>query len=193
LKTLKPKTSLQLGDMGVGFPNSSVLDFKNLKGKHYWLRGNHDNPEVSRNHPNYIGDYGILKGNFIDGMFNELMYISGAWSIDYEWRIPGLTWWSEEELNYKELSDLVNLYIAKEPAIICSHDCPTLVLNEIYSNFKEHVFPTRTGEAMNSILEHKMPSYWFFAHHHVSWIKKIDGCTFVCLNELEFLDISRRI
>lgn len=192
LKVLKPKTSLQLGDMGVGFPDYQELVLNDIPGDHYWLRGNHDNPKVSRNHSNYIGDFGIHQGSFMGGLFNELMFVSGAWSIDKDYRTPGLSWWSEEELSYKELSDVVNLYVDKKPEIVCTHDCPTYVLNDIYLAYG-HVFPTRTGDAFNTMIRHRMPAYWIFAHHHRSWRKDINGCTFICLNELEYLDISKRI
>jgi len=183
--------SLQLGDFGLGFPHGiKEIDLEEIEGTHLFLRGNHDNPFHCRKSSHYVGDYGIMKGEFIDGMFTELMYISGAWSIDKEWRIPGRDWWEEEELSYKELSDVVNFYLKEKPDIICTHDCPTLILREMYPS---RVIPTRTSQAFDSMIQHRMPSYWFFAHHHTSWRKNVDGCNFVCLNELECLDISKNL
>jgi hypothetical protein len=187
------KKSLQLGDFGLGFPNSPTdIDLEDIKGTHLFLRGNHDNPKVCQASSYYVGDYGILKGKYIDGMYNKLMYISGAWSIDRHWRTPGKDWWSEEQIEHEGLLKALNLYIKHEPSIVVSHDCPLKILNELYAE-NGHVFPTRTGQAMDAMINHKMPSYWFFAHHHISWRKVINKCTFVCLNELEILDISKRI
>jgi len=194
-KTILRKTgaqkSLQLGDFGLGFPHGiEEVDLEEIEGTHLFLRGNHDNPAVCRKSSHYVGDYGLLEGDFIDGAFTELMYISGAWSIDKDYRTPGLSWWEEEEMSYDELSKAVNFFIAKKPNIVCSHDCPTSVLSHLYHSM---IIPTRTGQAMDVMLDYYKPSYWFFGHHHQSWKKNIDGCTFVCLNELETLDISKRI
>jgi predicted phosphohydrolase len=194
IKTLKPKVSLQLGDFGIGFPNNpKTLSMKDIPGNHLYLRGNHDNPFHCRLDSNYIGDYGIYKGDFIDGRFDKLFYLSGAWSIDQNWRVtvgPKRTWWEDEQLSQKELSDMINLYEKEKPDIVCSHDCPTIILKEFYP---DRVIPTRTAQAMDSMLDIHTPSYWFFGHHHKSWRKTINGCTFVCLNELEYLDISQNI
>jgi len=185
------KKSLQLGDFGLGFPNGmNHVDMNHIEGTHLFLRGNHDNPEVCRKSSNYIGDYGILDGSFIDGAFDKLFYISGAWSIDRITRIPNYNWWENEELSYKQLCDMVNFYFKEKPDIVCSHDCPTTILKHLYD---DGCFPTRTGQAFDAMLNHHVPSYWFFGHHHKTWKKEIGGCLYTCLNELETLDISKRI
>ena len=54
-------THVAVGDIGLGFPKSQSSVFpKHCK----FIRGNHDSPEVSRSHPNYLGDFG---GEEIDG------------------------------------------------------------------------------------------------------------------------------
>ena len=93
LRLCQCKKSLQLGDFGLGFPmGTDHVDMSDIPGKHLFLRGNHDNPAVCRKDKNYVGDFGVLKGSFINGRFKKLFYISGAWSIDKAYRTPGLTW-----------------------------------------------------------------------------------------------------
>jgi calcineurin-like phosphoesterase family protein len=182
--------SLQLGDFGLGFPRSeNHFDMSDVKGTHLFIRGNHDNPEVCRKDCYYAGDFGIMNGSFIDGAFDKLFFMSGAWSIDQAYRIPKLTWWEEEQLSYKELNEAANLYKKEKPEIVCSHDCPTFILNHLH----HHVIPTRTSQAMDAMFMFKEPALWFFAHHHMSWRMNIRGCWFVCLNEMETLDISKRV
>lgn len=191
LKRSGTKKSLQLGDYGLGFPDTMKgIDLSDIDGTHLFIRGNHDNPAVCRKNQYYLGDFGILEGSFIDDFFTKLFYISGAWSIDRAYRTEGISWWSDEELSYDELSDAVNLYIKEKPDIICSHDCPEEVLQIFYP---ASAHPTRTAQALSSMFQHHTPSYWFFAHHHKSWRKNVMGCNFVCLNELETIDISKRI
>ncbi|MFW6120570.1 MAG: metallophosphoesterase [Petrotogales bacterium] len=191
LQSSGDKESLVLGDYGLGFPNTmDGIDLSDVDGTHLFLRGNHDNPEVCRKSPYYIGDFGIFEGDFIDGFFTKLFYISGAWSIDQAWRTPGISWWPEEELSYEELDNAVNLYIKETPDIVCSHDCPEEILQIFYSGTAH---PTRTSQALSAMFQHHTPSYWFFAHHHKSWRKNVMSCNFVCLDELETIDISKRI
>lgn len=183
--------SLQLGDFGLGFRDTmSFPDMSDVKGKHRFIRGNHDNPAVCRADKFYAGDYGVMEGSFIDGCFDKLFFISGAWSIDQAWRTENISWWKDEQLSCEELADAINKYKEVEPDVVCSHDCPTVVLNYLYPG---RVIPTRTSQAMDEMFLSRKPSYWIFAHHHVSWRKNIDGCTFICLNEMETLDISGRI
>src|SRR5437868_566145 len=75
--------SVQLGDMGVGFPDAILFS---LPHDHKWFRGNHDDPTISRMHPNYLGDYGYDSET-------KIFWMAGAYSIDYQWRVEGLSWW----------------------------------------------------------------------------------------------------
>ena len=82
------------------------------------------------------------------------------------------------------------MYKMEKPEIVCSHDCPTIALANLYSS---RYIPTKTSQAMDEMFLSHKPKYWFFGHHHVSWKRNIDGCWFICLNELETLDISKQI
>ena len=191
IKRSGKKKSLQLGDYGLGFPDTmGGIDLSDVEGTHQFLRGNHDNPAVCSASPYYIGDYGICSGDFIDGRYDSLFYLSGAWSIDKAYRTVGISWWEAEELSYSELLMAIKCFEENKPEIVCSHDCPNRVLKQLYPG---RYLPTRTSDAMESMLEIHEPSYWFFGHHHVSKRIKIGNTLFVCLNELETLDISKPI
>lgn len=180
------KTIFQLGDFGIGFPRESTLP--SFPENFYFIRGNHDNPEVARNHSNYLGDYGYKE---IDG--HKIFYLSGAWSIDFKYRREGSTWWRDEELSIKELEDAFNLYIEYKPEIVISHDCPGVMAEKIllhhslYGN--PNVFPTRTGQALSSMFTVHKPKYWYFGHYHVDFDEIIDGTEFKCLNELSTFEL----
>jgi hypothetical protein len=185
------KKSLQLGDYGLGFPDTmKSVDFGDIEGDHKFIRGNHDNPAVCRADKNYAGDYGIIDGSYINGKYDKLFFVSGAWSIDYQYRTPGVSWWEDEQLSQSELGDVIHKYSVEKPEIVCSHDCPTIVLYHLHG---ARVIPTRTSQAMDQMFLYRMPAYWIFAHHHMSWRKQINGCWFICLNELEILDISKEV
>ena len=191
LKKLYPaETVIQVGDLGVGFPKSQS---EKLPKQCKFIRGNHDNPEICRAHPNYLGDYGVTE---IDE--HKIFYVSGAWSIDRPLRIDGVSWWPEEELTIAELNSALDLYIETKPDIMITHDGPnqatqwvltTLALKKYGNYTSQPVIPTRTGQALSAMFDMHQPKLWFFGHWHYSWMKNINGTRFICLNEFD----TRRI
>ena len=182
--------SIQLGDFGVGF-QQKTWDKKRCRTKivptnfyaslnHVFCRGNHDNPLVCKNHPNCLSTYGIYKNIF---------YIAGAYSIDWGWRTNGIDWWSDEELSADQLYRCLDIFEKTKPNIVVSHECPQRVLSLLHSN----IIPTRTGQALDAMFEVHQPKYWFFGHHHVSWKGKVGQTEFQCLNELEVVCINELI
>lgn len=182
--------SIQLGDMGVGFGQNDYwhesLDEHMIATNGFFIRGNHDNPTVAKNMTNYIND-----GPFMDNTF----ILNGAWSIDWKYRIDGIDWWRDEELSYNELNKLIDIYSETKPRIMITHDCPTLAA--YYMFIKEGktlggktLHLTRTGEALQQMFEIHQPDFWFFGHWHHSLAKKINGTKFVCLDELDFIDVD---
>lgn len=161
---------IQLGDLGIGFsnfhyPESFVNNFK-------FIRGNHDNPKVCREHPNYLGDYGVC---------GDIFYISGAYSIDHSMRTEGIDWWQEEQLLYQELQNMIDLYIEVKPKYVISHDCPDSVCLDIY---KRNRFPNRTQQALQVCFEAHKPLKWIFGHHHINYRHIYQGTEFICMEEL---------
>lgn len=180
-----------LGDVGIGFPEKirkfdydkeiwkieyGLSDFKYDPKYLVWLRGNHDSPSKCKNHPNYLGDY---------GMYKDIFYISGAFSIDKDIRIPGVDWWHDEELSISELNAAIDLFDTLKPDVVISHDCPQKILHLMHT----HRISTRTGQALDQMLEIHQPKLWVFAHHHISLNQKFEQTTFICLNELEVLTL----
>ena len=186
-------TVLQLGDLGIGFPRqvvnpaffidntapymlNTITDFQWDRRKFVFIRGNHDNPAVCVVHKNYLGNFGVFK---------DMFYMSGAWSIDRAYRKEGVDWWPEEELEMAQCYDALEMYKSVKPDIVLTHDCPTSILTRIHS----HPFETRTGQLLQTMLDEHKPKHWFFAHHHVSWQEKVNGVNFKCLNCLEAVRI----
>lgn len=78
--------SMQVGDLGLGFPRGPQGLPQSVCGRHLFIRGNHDNPDCCRRSPNYAGDWGTL--------FNDdLFFVSGARSVDADGRIIFLDFW----------------------------------------------------------------------------------------------------
>jgi hypothetical protein len=151
--------SIQLGDMGVGFP-----------------------AECAR-HSQFIPD-GLTE--------NGVMFVGGALSIDRHTRTEGFDWWPDEELSTHELMDMIDRYENVEPRIMVTHDAPESVVNILFgANGKLKLnLPSRTRQALQSMFEVHQPEMWLFGHGHNSKNVVIKGTRFICLNELESMDID---
>lgn len=184
LNKTKSLESVQVGDFGVGFSNYKTKPvyinnfFKDLNGNHRFIRGNHDNPKECLNCSNYIKD-GTVEGN--------TMYIGGAISIDKNYRVEGLDWWPDEELNYGEFMRYLEVYEKNKPEIMVTHDCPEF----LPKNFGLNIFEEKsiTRKAFDQFFEIHQPKYWIFGHWHISYKGIHNGTTFICLNINEWIEL----
>lgn len=185
------EASRQVGDMGIGF----FRNFQNLdenrqtsnpphrvmvEGDHKFIRGNHDNPRVCKNHSQFIQD-GTVEG--------DIMYVGGALSIDIAHRTESLNWWKDEELSLIELNDMVTKYLEAKPRIMVTHDCPESVTGNLMNDYKLSI-PSRTRQAFDSMFSLHKPEIWIHGHWHVSRDQNILGTRFICLAELEYIDLE---
>jgi len=172
--------SIQVGDMGVGFPqgHGRLSKPKCTNERHRFIRGNHDNPAMCKTIDGFIPDGTIQNGH---------MFVGGADSIDKAYRVHGVNWWPDEECSIVELSELRLRYTIEEPRIMVTHDCPQFVAEKL---FKIPNYDTsRTRQAFNSMFEAYQPEFWIFGHWHQSKRFKADGTQFICLGELETCQI----
>jgi hypothetical protein len=106
-------------------------------------------------------------------------------------RFEGYTWWPDEELSNEELLKIQEKYLDLKPKIMVTHDCPDIIADEIMSAFNtiKYEDPSRTRQAFNSYWELHKPDIWIFGHWHTSMDFNRLGTRFICLNELEVLDL----
>ena len=97
LLRVSPYPSIQVGDMGVGFlddygfPRANPPYDSMVSAKALFIRGNHDNPKVCKEHALFIKDGSFMK---------NMMFCGGGFSIDRARRTEGFSWWPDEELPY---------------------------------------------------------------------------------------------
>lgn len=178
--------AIQVGDLGAGFKGVDtrlLLEEENF----CFIRGNHDSPEVCRNMPSYLGDYGM-----IDHPWNlDLFFMSGAMSIDAHLRTEGVSWWRDEELSHRDCERAITLYEARKPQIVVTHDCPEEVA-KIVLNEPRGVLKSVTTSALQTMLDIHQPKIWLFGHYHVDMKFRHMGCEFICLNELGTYSVDFR-
>lgn len=183
------RDTIQVGDLGVGFRKwphgeSSTNPPYDLmvEGNHKFIRGNHDNPTVCRNHSQHLGDVLVTP---------EMMSVAGALSIDKQWRMPEYSWWEGEEQSIAELNAATDLFVNAKPRVMVTHDCPEEIAQlimgtiPIIKGLNKTDFPSRTRQALQSMWSAHSPDLWVFGHWHVSRDFVANGTRFVCLAELE--------
>ena len=167
--------SVQVGDFGIGFPGSTDPPERN---GHYFLRGNHDNPGVC------LSRTDCLPHGMVDSL--GIFVIPGADSIDKDMRTPGYDWWYNEQLSWEEVSETMDWYRECKPDIVVSHDCPQLVCTKLFGISAT----SYTRRVLDEVFKIHKPAIWIFGHHHVSKNVVIEGTSFNCLNQLEWLDLE---
>ena len=182
-------SSIQIGDMGFNYSKLAALD----SAKHKVFGGNHDNylkvdGEYIHQTPHFLGNFGPLP--------NEMFYIRGGLSIEKKWRTEGFDWFPDEELNYSQSLECLELYATVKPKVVLSHECPQSIISmfTMYSDeMTMHRFgcklPSHTSLLLEQLLYIHRPELWVFGHYHMDRTIRIEETKFQCLNELSYLDI----
>lgn len=170
IKQNSNEQSIQLGDFGFKKQHDWFLNNINSDLNKICF-GNHDYiPYLNK--PHSLNNYSV---------FNNVMTIRGANSIDKHLRIEGRDWFSNEEMNYSEWNDCIDYYLKVQPEIVVSHDCPSEIQKYLFG----YNDSTITNQGMQSMFEFHKPKIWLFGHYHKSINEVIDGVRFICLNEME--------
>lgn len=188
--------TIQVGDFAFGF-GSPLFDGDTIEGmiqdssyhglSHRMIRGNHDKLEECRKCKNYIPDGTVeMIGN------STVMFVGGAFSIDRDFRTEGVDYWSDEELSQSELFKMIDIYEERKPDVMVTHECPAEIFEWLLHVNGRRMYdkPSKTSQALSSMLGIHLPYLWVFGHHHTSFdeIYK-DKTRFICLNELETIDL----
>ena len=186
---------ISVGDSGIGFKpkQEQINDIKKLNEKFKKLniifmsiRGNHDDPSY------YNGADKIELSNFLlleDYTIVEhegklIQFIGGATSIDRSMRKEGVSYWSEEGVDFK--SDAL-----QKVDILVTHTAPSWcfpqTVNEmVYSWAREDacLLEELTDEraVMDEIHKVCQPSLHLYGHFHDSWNEEINSCKHRLLN-----------
>ncbi len=175
--------SIQVGDFGLGFAGSKETPSYDLMatGNHRFIRGNHDNPAFCRAHDFWIED------GYIEG---DMMFVGGAYSIDKAFRTPFMDWWPDEECSIGQLNGFIDSYKIIKPRIMVTHTAPKAIPLYHMGFSPIEGASTRMEDAFDYMWSLHKPEIWIFGHWHKSFDKVVDGTRFICLNELEHIDLE---
>jgi predicted phosphohydrolase len=182
------ENTIQVGDYGIGFGPVPINVYAQ-PGNHRFIRGNHDNLQRC------FGERGFIKDGTVEKYGdNKVMFVGGAYSIDQDWRTPGVSWWDDEELSYSELLDMIDIYDREKPDMMVTHEVPESLMETIFSadgrSFTKFDIPSRTRNAFDNMLAIHRPKLWIFGHWHRNARVNIDGTLFMCLDCHNYVDVN---
>jgi len=182
--------SVQLGDMGFNYSG-----LKGVGNRHVFIPGNHENydnlPEQA------LPGYGqVALGGW------TFFHVRGEWSIDINQRLEAMArggqkmWWKEEELSKQDMEACLNLYKEIKPDVVMSHGCPLSISEQVgnpgvwkYFGWEEKCI-TNTQYLLEYMLQIHQPELWLFGHYHRDWFHTVGSTTFVCIDELNYIDFN---
>ena len=178
-----------------GYVTIQVGDF-GFKKEHDWFIENisqNFNTIIFGNHEYYPyldKEYSAKDYSFFDIVKPDyttytIMTIRGAKSIDMEYRREGIDWFANEEIPYTKWFEILDMIEKRKPNVIISHDCPQIVREIVFQIYDKSL----TSQGLNSCFESHKPDLWIFGHHHISKDIMMDGTRFICLAELEYLNL----
>jgi len=172
--------TIQIGDMGFR-ETYQYLNKNQHSATHKFIPGNHEYYDSLPKHA--LGDY---------GMYNEVFFVRGGFSIDHMRRTIGESWFPQEELSRQERADCLDLYKKLKPDIVLSHEAPLSIVHNFTDpgflvnwGYNPKTFETKTQNLLQEMFEFHRPKFWAFGHYHRKWEGTINGTYFRLLNILE--------
>ena len=129
----------------------------------------------------------LKRGEVYNILGYKFLVFGGAYSIDKSYRIPGESWFEEEEYNEVELENLKQNIIRHQGDFdyILTHDAPESIVKKMISQYS--LIPNRTITLLETIKNRCCFKHWYFGHHHIDW----DWESFTCLWETyEVIDLE---
>ena len=175
-----------LGDFGLLWKRDKTYEYwlDTLSRKNFtllWLDGNHENFDWLDELPvtdwhggkvQLVADniIHLMRGNIYTIEGKTFFVMGGAASVDQEHRQEHISWWPQEQPNYKELMLGMENFAARDHTVdyILSHTCPYELIRPMFLIDPREV-PDElkaTEKALQTIAEATTFQHWFFGHWH---------------------------
>lgn len=178
--------TIQLGDFGFKYSfdtfEKDIFD-KNEPKKNMISFGNHDY------YPYLNKPYSCGNWSFEENDGYNLMTIRGAKSIDKGVRTEGVDWFDNEEMSYKELDELLDIWADLRPDVVVSHDIPQFVQQKIFHFADQSI----TRNYLQMMFEIHQPKLWLFGHYHQDKELTVNGTLFKCIEPNGFICVEDKL
>lgn len=190
-KPLQEKEVVLLGDVGYGFPEFDVDRFNDflLRNSHisfYIIQGNHDNADCMNTYMHNVWYITTESGAIVHHIDNNsVIMIPGALSYDKNLRVPGLSWWENEQLSEEQLAESIKL--ATSCDIILSHDAPLQQYFMFFPETKTSMTNRALDTLLFSLIRENKNITWVHGHLHYSYLERKNGVTLCGIGEDSYL------
>lgn len=173
--------TIQVGDFGFMTDWQKIARKKVNSEYHKIVPGNHEdyNFLLNEGSPYSLGHFGT---EYFHGL--NFFFVRGAYSIDEDMRIIGISWWQEEQITYIQQEKALTEYIDTKPDIVITHTLPYDVVDNIFP-YMGSIRCSTTSLFQEMFSVHK-PKLWVCGHFHPIKVlmKDILGTKFIILPEL---------
>ncbi len=180
-------TIVQVGDFGFWTPGKGTAEFlsrlRATVARHeihvYWLDGNHEDHSRREEFSSIDTDYltYLPRGHRWEWWGKTWMAVGGAVSVDKAMRVPGVSWWPEEELSD---ADVAHACRPGPVDIVVAHDCPKGVnipgvgpdtKAGVRGDWPMHVLldAEEHRAKLRTIWSAHQPELWIHGHYHISY------------------------
>lgn len=203
------KICVQLGDFGFIWKHNdykynrflNIFSKKYPEKEIYTVLGNHENyaslnkmPIVKKNGARCRkireNVFAVERGEIISLEGKNCLCVGGADSIDKDWRIPEISWWSQEKI-LPETTEKVKDKISTSINIdyVFSHCMPYFFMNKVWGEWAKI---SDSEKELDRIATYLMnleysPSYWIGGHIHENRQLVVNDTTFISLGIGEYI------
>lgn len=187
---------IQLGDFG--------LVWNEDKEEKYWLDwiderpytfafvdGNHENFDLLEKYPceeKWDGEVSRIRDNVFwlrrGEIYNingkSILAMGGATSTDKHLRLPGKSWWPQENWSFLDTMYITEQALSSEVDIVVSHTCPSDCIRMLIQSRYDNIDCKVSVEMNNLIRNGFRPKQWHFGHFHTDIAFKLDNIEFFC-------------
>jgi hypothetical protein len=165
LEQEKPDLAICLGEWGYWL--QCWPDMKAIKPKCpvYWIDGNHERFDMlNRRTSDEIAPNIFYKPRGTVELINgkNVLFMGGAFSIDYKYRTVGFDYFPDDELVTQ--ADINKIPKGVKVDIVCSHTAPNMF--SILDPEREKMFPDQSRYYLDIVLKKYQPAQWWMAHWH---------------------------
>lgn len=183
---------IQIGDFDIGSDCYSTIKWP-FDTPLYFMAGNHDNYTLLNDDLVLPLNVHYLKRGEVIG---NTLFIGGAYSVDRHLRVPGIDWFTEEQMSYREYIEIhhkigdFRLNGQSISTMVC-HDAPHFAYHEQFNITDLRQTANTHTVSLGEIFNLAKPSRYIHGHHHVRRSYEYQGCQFESLGTITFYKMSR--
>ena len=165
-----------LGDCGVVWSKNDIFtsEYASLNLTIFFIDGNHENFDLLNKFPivskcgakcHLIDDniYHVLRGEILQINGLKLLCLGGATSIDKMYRVPGKSWWSDENITEDDINNALNNLKKVDYKVdyVLTHCAPSKIVRNMFG-YKDD----SNTQMLDKLVYYLDFKHWFFGHYH---------------------------